>query len=113
MGNVTLYNPKTDHIKRSSSTITFLNCKNDDYESVGCRKVAEAFTSVNEKERIELWKVYKRGIIDLSKLSSKLRHKLKRLGMWDIGEPYSFYMPKGEKLLNSIKKKRNKSRRNG
>lgn len=105
MNRHTFYNPKTNHIKRANrfgaeaSSVHRLG-----YENLGCEKVAEAFTSVTSEERIKLWNsFFKRTYsFDFSELPSKLRHKLKKLGLWQLPV---IPLYDGEELLDKINKK--------
>lgn len=96
----TYYNPYTNKLHTGS-----ISCHpNGNWVDIGCKKVAEAFTSVTPEERILLWQsYYKRTYsFDFNILNSKLRHKLRRLGLYQLKEkPLS----NGAELLKKINKK--------
>lgn len=105
MNTKTFYNPETNHIK-SIKSWSNLNVYNQGYINLGYKKVAEAFTSVDPEERPILWKSLTEGktySFDLSMLNSKLRHKLRRLGLYQLNDKY---LSKGEELLNKINNKK-------
>lgn len=104
MNTKTFYNPETNHIK----SIRFWNYDYSEsgYINLGYKKVAEAFTSVNPEERPILWKSLTEGktySFDLSMLNSKIRHKLKRLGIYQFSKKE---LSNGEKLLQKINNKK-------
>ena len=51
------------------------------YHSLGCRKVAEAFTSTKPDDWPILWQNRRGGMIRIKNLPSKLKHKMKKLGI--------------------------------
>lgn len=97
----TFYNPETNELITNRHF-----CFQEGFESVGSRKIAEAMTAVKEEDRPLIWKAReseKYWGIDLTMLPSRLRHKLKRLGITE----YYATGPRtaGEYLLQKIKKK--------
>jgi hypothetical protein len=97
----TYYNPITNKLQTGFSSSN----PNSNWQNVGFKKVAEAFTSVTPEERKVLWKSYDNRTysFDFSMFNSKLRHKLKRLGLYQLSEkPLS----KGKNLLKKINNKK-------
>jgi len=94
----TFYNPITNQIKTG-----FYRIHKGGFEIIGCKKIAEAMTSVSEKERPLIWKARSGGWIDLNLLNSKLKHKLRKLGI-DRYYVKSYY---DYSLLEKINKKYN------
>lgn len=105
MNAKTFYNPETNHIK-SVKAWSNLEQYNQGYVNLGYKKVAEAFTSVSPEERPILWKSLNEGetySFDFSMLNSKIRHKLKRLGLYQLQKRY---LSNGKELLNKINNKK-------
>ena len=75
----------------------------DNWEDIGCKKIAEAMTSVFEKERPLIWAARKGGWIDLDKLNSKLKHKMRKLKI----DKYYAKSYRDYSLLEKINKKYN------
>ena len=74
MQRTTWYNPVTNQISRSNKF------EQENWINLGYSKVAEAFTAVDAKERPALYKAtIGSWWINLTKLNSKIRHKLKKL----------------------------------
>lgn len=69
------YNPTTNKL------ITNTMSAPEDYHCLGCRKVAEAFTATKPKDWPILWENRVGGIIKIKNLPSKLKHKMKKLGI--------------------------------
>jgi len=91
----TFYNPITNEVGKYTSP---------DFIYLGCKKVAEAFTTVKPDERKILWDSYDKKTVsfDFSLLNSKIRHKLNKLGLYQLcDKPLS----NGEYLLNNINDK--------
>jgi len=100
MKTTTWYNPLTNHVCNGFST------RGEGYIPLGDRKIAEAFTSVTPEERKLLYISYTKGktySFDFSMLNSKIRHKLKRLGLIQF-ENRPFYND-GKELLHKINNK--------
>lgn len=109
MNSKTFYNPETNQIRSVihwSKWFDPQNLRNKGFVNLGYKKVAEAFTSVTPEERIMLWKALDQErtySFDFSMLNSKVRHKLKRLGLRQLGD---CYLSEGERLLRKINKKK-------
>lgn len=69
------YNPTTNNLITNTKTAPA------GYECIGSRKVAEAFTSTTKKEWKLLWENRLGGMLRIKNLPSKLKHKLKKLGI--------------------------------
>lgn len=98
------YNPETNQLNKSYDYGENSLLESKGFVNLGYQKVAEAFTSVNPKERVMLWNSFNKRTysFDFSMLNSKVRHKLKRLGLYQLVErPLS----NGEELLKKIKNK--------
>lgn len=104
MNTKTFYNPETNKIRSIRSWFES-NIYDQGYVNLGYKKIAEAFTSVSPEERPILWKSLNEGktySFDFSMLNSKLRHKLRRLGLYQLKDRY---LSEGEYLLQKINKK--------
>lgn len=104
MSSKTFYNPDTNHIKRVKAWSN-PDIYKGGYVNLGEKKIAEAFTSVSIEERKILWENLKGGVIDFTNLKSKLKHKLQKLGLYDMSDNYwvkNFRKTKGELLLERI-----------
>ena len=99
----TFYNAITNEIITSESNFSH----REGFECIGCKKIAEAMTTVTKEERPIIYNSITYGIIDFDKLNSKLKHKMKKIGLkyYNI----SNYEPKGYTLLKTIKKKKSGS----
>lgn len=79
MGRIThtysYYNPKTNRL------ITNRIMAPEGFECLGCRKVAEAFTATDKKDWPLLWENRLGGMIRMKNLPSRLKHKLRKLGI--------------------------------
>jgi hypothetical protein len=95
MNTHTSYNPITNKLNSSGSGSIDMSCK----------KITEAFTSVTPEERKMLWKSFMKRTysFDFSMLNSKVRHKLTRLGLYQLR---SREVTKDAELLKKINKKR-------
>lgn len=51
------------------------------YVSLGSRKIAEAFTATKPADWPILWQNRRGGVINLKGFPSKLKHKMKKLGI--------------------------------
>lgn len=105
MNSHTFYNPETNQV-RSGTYEEYSLLQEQGFINLGDRKIAEAFTSVSPEERFLLWKAFKQDrtySFDFSMLSSKLRHKLGRLGLQQLGNQD---LERGEALLEKIKNKK-------
>jgi hypothetical protein len=98
--NYTYYNPETNEIQ------TGKRYSGDGFICLGAKKIAEAFTSVDPEERPKLWASLhgKSYGFDLRMLNSKLRHKLKKLGI-DL-QFSDRRLSDGEELLKAIEEKK-------
>lgn len=102
MHNYTYYNPITNDLKKAG----YYN-KLEGYFCCGCRKFAEAMSTVNKEDRLTIWnsKIGNTQLIDINSLSSKLRHKLSKIG---INQSFDWLKDKssnGAILLRKINKK--------
>jgi hypothetical protein len=107
MNRHTYYNPTTNRVLRVQ---TIGGVHPDGYHHVGYKKIAEAFTSLQGEERKALWKALideRTWGVDFSLLNSKVKHKLKRLGLKDVSyhSPVR-YLGRGGELLIKINKKK-------
>lgn len=102
MGNqtYTYYNPETNEIQ------TGRRYSREGFIFLGYKKIAEAFTSVDPEERPKLWaSIHGKSYgFDLRMLNSKLRHKLKKLGI-DL-QFSDCRLSDGEELLKTIEEKK-------
>lgn len=109
MNTKTFYNPETNEIRSVqhwSTWTIFGSMASRGYVNLGYKKIAEAFTSVSSEERPILWKSLTEGktySFDFSMLNSKLRHKLKRLGLYQFPKRE---ISRGQDLLDKINKKK-------
>lgn len=69
------YNPKTNRL------ITNRIIAPEGFECLGDRKVTEAFTATTKKDWPLLWENRRGGMIRVQNLPSKLKHKLRKLGI--------------------------------
>lgn len=104
------YNPETNQIKNIIQGSDY--CENNKgFVNLGHRKVAEAFTCVSADERKILWTALNQDkffSFDFSLLNSKIRHKIRRLGLYQLGKRY---VSPGKTLLNKINNKKCKKRK--
>lgn len=99
MNNFIHYNPNTNKLITGKRIVHDSN-----FISLGDEKIAEAFTSVSPEERKKLWLALHSTTysFNFNMLNSKIRHKLKRLGLYQLCDRE---ISRGEKLLKKIKNK--------
>lgn len=99
----TFYNPYTNQIRTG-----YHNYPDTNFVDLGSKKIAEAFTSVTPDERKMLWNSFNKRTysFDFLMLNSKVRHKLRRLGLYQLREKDTLYdINPGKDLLKKINNK--------
>lgn len=77
---VSWFNPNTGEIITNRSIWTNI----PGFVSIGCKKISESLTSLKDKkDRIKVYYAWNNGL-DFSKLNSKLRHKMRKIGLRPI-----------------------------
>ena len=99
------YNPDTNELRTGVSD----HFTSSGFLSLGSKTVAAAFTKISPEERRSLWLAVNSDSygIDLTKLNSKIRHKLKKLGLYQLSLRR---MSKGQELLIEFKQSGAKKR---
>lgn len=69
------YNPNTNRL------VTNRIMAPEGFECLGHKKVAEAFTTTTKKDWPLLWENRRGGMIRVQNLPSKLKHKLRKVGV--------------------------------
>lgn len=98
------YNPDTNELLTGIPSCY----RTGNWQGLGSKKIAEAFTSVTSEERKMLWNSFNKRTysFDFLMLNSKVRHKLRRLGLYQLREKNTLYdLNPGKELLKKINKK--------